>query len=126
MNIEPNKILKAIERKLASVENVTLKDLHKAYDYATKLRSQILGLIYEKEYGFILGLNESKKLPELLTECVSDEISVTLTIHEPLPPLKELTGAMQEHWVELLQTAIGKAGETQKLPSFKKRLSGLK
>ena len=120
MNIEIHKTIKALENKLASLETMTLADLHKAYDYATKLRSQLLGLIHEKEYGFASDTSEDKKLPELLTECACDKKTVTLTIYEPLPPLKELTGTMQDHWVELLQTAIGKAAAVQELPRFKK------
>ena len=120
MNIDIRKTIKALENKLASPETITLADLHKAYDYATKLRSQLLGIIYEREYGLTAVVSEDKKLPELLTECACDKKTVTLTINEPLPPLKELTGTMQDHWVELLQTAIGKTAAVQDLPRFKK------
>jgi len=120
MNIDINKTIKALKNKLASPENVTLTELYKAYDYATKLRNQLLGVIYEKEHGFTVDFTSGQKFSELLTECTVDETSVTLTIYESLPPLKELTGAMKDHWVELLQTAIGKATESQLLPCFKK------
>jgi len=120
MNIEIRKTVKALENKLVSLETMTLADLHKAYDYATKLRSQLLGIIYEREYGFTIGETESQKLSELMTECACDKKTVTLTIYEPLPPLKELTGTIQDHWVELLQTAIRKAAAVQELPRFKK------
>ena len=112
MNIDINKTIKALKNKLASPENVTLTELYKAYDYATKLRNQLLGVIYEKEHGFTVDFTSGQKFSELLTECTVDETSVTLTIYESLPPLKELTGAMKDHWVELLQTAIGKATES--------------
>ena len=120
MNIKILKTLKALECKLATPENATLADLHYAYDYATKLRSQLLGVIYEKEHGFTKAFEEIPNLSELLTEGDFSDFTIMLIIQEPLPPIKELTGAVQEHWVELIQTAIGKAAKRRKLPCFQK------
>jgi len=120
MNTDLEKTLRAIERKLIPVEELDSDKLHKAYDYVTKLRSQLLGVIYEIEHGFESMTNAEIKLSGFLSEGFSDGKTITLTIHEPLPPLKELTGTMQDHWIELLQTAIGKVMKSQKPTYFEK------
>ena len=62
----------------------------------------------------------SPKLAELLSDGIAGDDSATLTIHEPLPPVKELTSAVEDHWLELIHTAIGKAAREWKLPRFEK------
>ena len=102
---------------LIPIEELTPDKLHKAYDYVIKLRSQLLGVIYEIEHGFGSASVTDLKLSDLLSEGFSDADTVMLTIHEPLPVLKELTYSVQDHWIELMQEAIGKAGA---LPYFEK------
>lgn len=46
---------------------------------------------------------------------------VTLSIPEPLPGLKELTGAVEEHWVTMIHEAIEKESETG-VPKFQKAM----
>ena len=118
MNTDLEKTLKAIERKLIPVEELDSYKLHKGYDYVTKLRSQLLAVIYEIEHGFEITSNNGIKLSDFLSAGFSDKKTVTLTIHEPLPPFKELTGAMQDHWVELIQEAIYKATQDKKILYF--------
>jgi len=120
MNIDLEKTLKEIERKLIPFEELNSDRLHKAYHYVTKLRSQLLGVIYEIEHGFESASGTGIKLSELLSEGHSDGKMITLTIHEPLPILKELTYAMQDHWTELMQEAIFKATQDKKTPYFEK------
>ena len=47
---------------------------------------------------------------------------MTLTIHEPLPPIKKLTEAVEEHWKAMLHTAIEKAVQQRPLPYFDKAM----
>ena len=114
MNINLEKTLKAIENKLNPVEEINLDKLYKAFDYATRLRSQLLSVIYEMEHGVTSGLADH------LTEGFTDGKIVTLTIQEPLPIEKYMTNAVQEHWIELMQTAIHKATQDRKNPYFEK------
>lgn len=48
--------------------------------------------------------------------------AVTLTIQEPLPTQKELTSAVEEHWVDMMHTAFRKAAERGPLPRFQKAM----
>jgi hypothetical protein len=116
------KIVESLARKLQN-EEIPTPELHRAYDLATKLRSQLLGVIYEREQ---FGANESPKLADTLTDGAIADDTVILTIREPLPPQKELTAAMCEHWLELVHTAIGKAACEQKLPRFGKAFVWIK
>ncbi len=82
-----------------------------------RLRSQLLGVIYEQE---TFGSAKEEMLAERLCEGGIKDGAVTLIINDPLPSLKELTSAVHEHWLELIHTAIGKASVNQKLPYFEK------
>ena len=46
---------------------------------------------------------------------------VTLIIPEPLPGMKELTGALEEHWVTMIHAAIEKESITG-IPKFHKAM----
>lgn len=119
MNVNIQKTLAEIQQKLLPVKGLSLKELHSAYSLVTKLRSQLIGVIYEREFG---NGNEHD-CPKLSALCAKGEVvdnTVTLTIDEPLPPLKELTAAMQDHWLELIHTAIQKAELGQRLPYLEK------
>ena len=123
MNINVNTTLKQLERKL-SAEILSLGELHKAYALTIKLRSQLLGVIYDTETFGAAG--NTPKLADILSEGnVKNEI-ITLTIHEPLPPMKELTAAVRDHWLELIHTAIGKAAQENSLPHFEKAFVWIK
>jgi hypothetical protein len=111
MDIDVQKTLKTIERK------ITAGDLHGAYEYTLRLRGQLLGIIYD---GEMFGAKQDAKLADKQTEGYATTDSVTLTIAEPLPPLKEMTIAVQEHWLELINTAIAKAARGHRLPHFEK------
>ena len=45
---------------------------------------------------------------------------VTLTIREPLPAMKRLTEAVEEHWKAMLRAAISEAARQEPLPYFEK------
>lgn len=121
MNIDLTKTLKTLEKKLTPENGLMLADLYKVYDITLQLRSQLLGVIYEQETFGVAGTDICEpKLAERLSEGnVTDKI-VTLTVQEPLPMIKELTTAVQDHWLDLLHAAIDKAAREQRLPRFKK------
>ena len=116
MNIILTDTLEALKRKLTGETEVSLEELHRAYNLTIKLRGQLLSVIYEQEP--FRAWQDVIKLAGLLTEGDSTEESVTLTIHEPLPSMKELTASVQDHWLEMVQAAIGKAARERKLPYF--------
>ena len=118
MNIDLLKTLKQIEKKLTPIESVSASDLHKAYDIVIRLRSQLLSVIHDIETFRASGIDTS--LAELLSKGFTENGSVILTINEPLPPTKELTSAVEDHWLELIHTAIDKAALEQKLTRFQK------
>lgn len=107
MNTETRKILSSLENKLLS------DDFQAAYSLTTKLRSSLIGTICEIEIGF----------PAKITKGEVKNETITLTINEPLPPMKGLTASVKDYWLELIHSAIGKAAESQKPPYFAKRLS---
>ena len=117
MNIDLNKTLKAIERRLTA-EDVSVDDLQRAYDNVLRLRSQLLGVIYDLEM-FNLR-NGDMTLAENQTSGLAISDAVVLTIAEPLPSMKDLTSVVQEHWVNLIHVAIGKAARERDLPFFEK------
>ena len=117
MNIDLSKTLRSIERKLTG-EDVSDENLRRAYVNVLRLRSQILGVIYDRE---MFNRSESDTtLVEQQTSGLAINDAVVLTIAEPLPSMKDLTSAVQEHWVNLIHTAIGKASRERELPFFEK------
>ena len=124
MNIDLIKTLRAIEKKICLDNVPSLADMHKAYSLTIKLRSQLLGVIYDAEAFSAAG--NTPKLADILSERnVQNEI-ITLTINEPLPSLKELTADVQDHWLELIHTAIGKSAQENPLPYFEKAFVWIK
>jgi hypothetical protein len=119
MNISPLKTLKQIERKLGREDGPSPEDLKKAYDLTLRLRSQLLSVIYDLETFGTAG-TDGPRLALRLCKGETGEACVTLTIREPLPPLKELTAAVEEHWLRLMHTAIASAAQEGRLPYFEK------
>jgi len=111
MNIDPLKTVHQIEKYLSD------EKLHKAYTASVRLRSQLLGIIYEAE---TFGGATEPKLTEILTAGKADGSYVVLKIREPLPPTKELTAAVEEHWLELIHRAIESASQGKALPYLDK------
>jgi len=117
MNIDFSKPLRAIERKLTA-EDVSVEDLRRAYGDVLRLRSQLLGVIYDREMFGLHG--DDVTLAEQQTSGLAISDAVLLAIAESLPSTKELTSAVQEHWVNLIHTAIGKASRERELPYFER------
>lgn len=92
--------------------------LKHAYEQTLRLQSQILSLIYDAEtFGTSAG---QSRFAEERGHGENGEASVTLTIHEPLPSMKKLTEAIEEHWKASLHAAIGEAARQGPLPHFEK------
>ena len=90
--------------------------LQKAYEITLRLRSQIIGVIYDmKQYNGLIA-NDSPK-----QEIKSNKQVVTLIIPEPLPGMKELTAAVEEHWVTMIHDAIERESRTG-IPKFQKAM----
>ena len=118
MNIDLMKTLRQIEQRLTPSDTITAQDLYKAYDTVIRLRSQLLGVIHDQE-TFAADCS-APALAELFSDGSIINGSAILTIDEPLPPIKELTASVEEHWLNLIHTAIDKAAQEQKLPHFQK------
>lgn len=119
MNIFPLKIVKQIERKLDQEGGLSVEALKKAYDLTLRLRSQLIGAIYDQETFGTAGTDGFRWAEQLCKGAAGSEC-VTLTIYEPLPPLKELTSSLEEHWLRLMQAAISAAAREGRLPYFEK------
>ncbi len=115
--INLKKTLSQIEKALPQEGVQDLIKLQKAYEITLRLRSQIIGVIYDmKQYSALNENNFSKQ-----ENRSQNKWTVTLVIPEPLPGMKELTGAVEEHWVTMIHDAIqieSKAG----IPKFHKAM----
>ena len=106
MNIDLRKTLKQIENALSKEGAQDISQLQKAYELTLRLRSQIIGIIYDmKQFG---------------SHTIRKQ-SVTLIINEPLPGMKELTTEVKEHWVTMIHDAIDKESHTG-IPEFQKAM----
>jgi hypothetical protein len=117
MNINLKTTLKAIGNKLSMPD--TPENLRKAYGQTLRLRNQLLGVIIDREE---FGKTDGVTLADILSDGTATPESVALTIHEPLPFMKELTTTLQLHWTDLIQSAIKTAEKKTKLPYFDKAL----
>ncbi len=116
MYINLKKTLSQIEKALPQEGLQDLSKLQKAYEITLRLRSQIIGVIYDmKQYSGSAANDSSKR------EIKSNKQVVTLIIPEPLPGLKELTAAVEEHWVTKIYDAIEQESRTG-IPKFRKAM----
>lgn len=114
--INLRKTLTQIEKALPQEGVQDLSKLQKAYNITLRLRSQIIGVIYDmKQYS---GSTANDSLKE---EMGSNKQMVTLLIPEPLPGMKELISAVEEHWVTIIHDAIEKESRTG-IPKFQKAM----
>ena len=116
MYIDLKKTLSQIEKALPQEGVQDLSKLQKAYEITLRLRSQIIGVIYDmKQYSGSAANDSSKR------EIKSNKQVVTLIIPKPLPGLKELTAAVEEHWVTMIHDAIEQESRTG-IPKFRKAM----
>ena len=111
MKLDLMKTLKRIEKNISFKGKTDVEKLKVAYEETLRLRSQLLSIIHDKESFLILG------------KCIYDgdlgdydtknkKKSVTLTINEPLPSTKELTEAVEEHWIKMIHDELVREGKT--------------
>lgn len=120
MYINLQKTLTAIERCLAEDGTAGIAELRKMYDLTLRLQSQLLGVIYDMEtFSPTVG---QERLAAAHIAGTNENCVVTLTIYEPLPPMKYLTEALEEHWKEMIHSAIAEAAQQEPLPFFEKAM----
>ena len=116
MYLNLKKTLAVIDACLPGEDEPDLKRLRRMYDLTLRLQSQLLSVIYDMEtFG---GAKE--RIANAHSAGKNENSVVTLTIAEPLPSMKRLTEAVEEHWKTMLHTAIGEAAQQSPLPYFDK------
>lgn len=116
MNLDLTKTLNSIEKLLKQSDIYDIQNLQKAYEQTLRLRSQLISVIYDNRQ-FIYEEKTETKAPIQIGSVNKDMIE--LVINEPLPALKELTAAVEEHWVSMVHNAIKKESETG-IPKYKR------
>lgn len=118
MNIDPRKTLRAIEQCLPKGRASNLSELKRACRHTLHLYSQLLSAIYDAE-TFKCAASGSNYAQEQASG-MNYGVSVVLTISEPLPSMKTLTEAIEEHWKAMIHVAIAETAQQGPLPHFKK------
>lgn len=121
MYTDLNKTLAAIGKCLSAGEPTT-EQLHRMYDLTQRLLSQELAVIYDLEvYGPDPAGQGRPTLARQHAAGRSVNGIVTLTIQEPIPAMKRLTEAVEEHWKAMLHAAISEAAHPpETLPFFER------
>lgn len=120
MHTDLKKTLATIERCLPAEGEPTWAQLYRMYDLTLRLMSQELAVIYDREmFGGAVGQGQ-QKFCERQSGGRNTGNTVTLTIRDPLPPIKKLTEAVEEHWKAMLHAAIAEAARQSPLPYFEK------
>ncbi len=118
MNIDLKKTLKAIDQCLLKSPAPDLAELKRAYRYTIRLQSQLLAVVYDIEmFG---GIPSGRRFAWERSAGKNSGDTVTLTIAEPLPSMKKLTEAVEEHWKAMVHAAIAQAAQQSPLPYFQK------
>lgn len=118
MNICLKKTIAQIEQCLPDNGATDTDQLRKMYDLTLRLQSQLLSVIYDMEtFG---GITE--RIANVHSGGENNNSVVTLTIAEPLPSMKRLTEAMEEHWKAMLHAAIAEAAQQKPIPYFDKAM----
>ena len=120
MYITLQKTLTAIEHCLSADGTAGISELRKMYDLTLRLQSQLLGVIYDLETFSPTAGQEC--LAASHSAGTSENGVVMLTIHEPLPSMKYLTEALEEHWKAMIHAAIEEAARQEPLPYFEKAM----
>lgn len=118
MNISLKKTVAQIERCLPDTSVANANQFRKMYDLTLRLQSQLLSVIYDMEtFG-----GSTKQIANEYSSGENKNSVVTLTITEPLPSMKRLTEAVEEHWKAMLHAAIAEAARQELLPYFEKAM----
>lgn len=118
MNISLRKTIAQIERCLPNEGGANADQLHKMYDLTLRLQSQLLSVIYDTEtFG-----GTTERIANTHSGGENKNSVMTLIIVEPLPSMKRLTEAVEEHWKAMLHAAIAEAARQEPLPYFEKAM----
>ena len=118
MKLDLMKTLKRIEKNINFKGKTDVEKLKVAYEDTLRLRSQLIAVIYDKEHFIHIPCHIFN--PVFFTcEQTEKKKSVTLTINEPLPSTKELTEAVEEHWIKMIHDELIREGKTG-IPVFDK------
>ena len=116
MFIDLHKSLERLEASLPRGGKITFEMLEKAYEQTLWLRSHIIGIMYDM---IDFGSASKRTIGEVSVSQADNNRVVCLMIPEPLPGLKELTGAVEEHWTRMIHEAIAQQA-TIGIPYFEK------
>lgn len=118
MHTDLKKTLATIDRCLPVEGGPTWAQLYRMYDLTLRLMSQELAVIYDREtFDRQTG---QRPLAEKQSTGINTDTVVILTIQEPLPSMKKLTEALEEHWKTMIHAAIAEAVCQASLPHFEK------
>ena len=120
MNISLKKTIAQLDRCLQDGGETDIVRLHRMYKLALRLQSQLLSVIYDMET--FDGNDTEKCLAQEQINGRNNGTSVTLIINEPLPSMKRLTEAVEEHWKAMLHAAIEEAARQEPLLYFDKAM----
>ena len=118
MFLNLKKTLKNIDKLITEAKGVDAEKLELAYREILRLRAQVRGAINDLE-DFIGCRKEQAEVSSVTCSNITNKRVVTIKINEPLPALKELTEAVELHWVKLIHQAIAEESKTG-IPKFKK------
>lgn len=120
MYTDLNKTLATIGKYLSTGGEPATAQLHRMYDLTQRLLSQELAVIYDLEtYGPTPAGQGRPTLAQQHAAGRNVNGIVTLTLEEPLPAMKRLTEAVEEHWKAMLHAAISEAAQPpETLPFF--------
>ena len=116
MFIDLHETLQRLEEYLPIDRKITFEMLEKAYEQTLWLRSYIIGIMYDM---IDFGSASKRTIGEVSVSQTDNNRVVCLMIPEPLPGLKELTGAVEEHWTRMIHEAIAQQAKTG-VPYFEK------
>ena len=120
MYIDLKKTLEEISRCLPEKGAPTQKQLQRMYELTLRLQSQELAVIYDMEAFGSPAAQEPRTLAQQHSGGENRNGIVTLKIDEPLPSMKKLTEAVEEHWKAMIHAAISDAAAQEPLPYFAK------
>ncbi len=117
MEIDLNKTLRALVRCWPEDGEPSVEDLTRMYRQTLRLRSQLLGVIYDLE-AYSAPQSGRQELAEAMSGGGQEDGCVVLTFEEALPSMKEYSAALEEHWRAMIHAAIQEAAAQERLPRF--------
>ena len=117
MYIDLMKTLRKIEKLLPENQVQDTAQIEKAYELTLRLRSQLIAVRYDMEQFGTAAITPAVEPVEQASQ--TEKKMIALTIPEPLPPRKELTCNVEEHWIQMIHDAIAQESQTG-LPYFEK------